>query len=133
MIYEHVEFHVGHETSGHVDASFAATRHLLLASAKCQTAELFQNVNNPGSYLIRLGWEKAEDHPETFPRYVQPTVFAQMMTPYYPSPPQQLVPGADQQQAENSGKDAIHVMPAANGEETEKRGAPPLCREFERF
>jgi DNA-binding HxlR family transcriptional regulator len=125
MIYEHVEF-IGHENLGQVDTSFAATRHLLLASAKCQTAELFQSVDNPGSYLIRLGWEKAADHPATLPSYVPATMFAQMMTTNYMSPPRQLVPATDQQEAENSGKDAIRIMPAANGEET--WGAPALSR-----
>ena len=125
MIYEHVEFYVGHETSGHVDASFTATRHLLLASARCQTAELFQSVNNPGSYLVRLGWEKAEDHPGTFTSDVPATVLAQMMCTYM-SPPLQLVPEADQQVAEKSGKDGAHVIPAANAEET--WGVPALSR-----
>jgi len=125
MIYEHVEFHVGHETSGHVDASFTATRHLLLASAKCQTAELFQSVNNPQSYLIRLGWEKAEDQPGTFPSYVPATVLAHMKSTYT-SPPLQLVPKKEHQEAEKFGKDGVHIIPAGNAEET--WGAPALSR-----
>jgi DNA-binding HxlR family transcriptional regulator len=126
MIYENVEFHVRHENLGNVDTSFAATRPLLLASAKCQTAELFQSVNEPGSYLLRLGWEKAEDRPGTFPGRVPATVFTQMVTTYDMSPLRQSVPGPDQQAAESSGNDTIRIMPSANGEET--WGAPALSR-----
>ena len=126
MIYENVEFHVRHENLGNVDTSFAATRPLLLASAKCQTAELFQSVNKPGSYLLRLGWEKAEDRPGTFPGRVPATVFTQMVTTYDMSPLRQSVPGPDQQAAESSGNDTIRIMPSANGEET--WGAPALSR-----
>lgn len=126
MIYEHVEFQVGHEISGHADAFFMATRHLLRASAKCQTAELFQSVDNPGRYLIRLGWERAEDRPEALPSHLPARVFPGIMTTHRMPPAVPLVPGADQREAVKSGKDAIHAKQAANGEGT--WAAPALSR-----
>lgn len=82
MIYEHAELRTLPGAGARLEADFASARHLLLQSPGCRSAELLRSVDHPDTYLLRVGWERLEDHTEIFPGTPQGKAFAEVVVPY---------------------------------------------------
>lgn len=82
MIYEHAELHVHPGAGPRLEAGFAAARHLVLAAAGCRSAELIPRVDRPDTFLLRIGWERLEDHTEVFSGTPQAKAFAEAIAPH---------------------------------------------------
>ncbi|WP_069758127.1 antibiotic biosynthesis monooxygenase [Streptomyces sp. LUP47B] len=82
MIYEHAELLVRPGAGGRLEADFATARHLLLETSGCRSAELLRSVDQPDTYLLRVGWERLEDHTEVFPGTPQAKAFAEAVAPH---------------------------------------------------
>lgn len=87
MIYEHAELRIYPSTADQFLVDFAAARHLLLDAAGCQSAAPLRSVDNPDTFLLRVGWEKIEDHTDTFPGTSQAKTLAQILTTHCVAPP----------------------------------------------
>lgn len=66
MIYEYAFVTVPMEQTDEFEASFPAARSILLSSPGCRSAEFQASVNEPGVYFMKVGWDRVEDHLETF-------------------------------------------------------------------
>ncbi|MEV7738066.1 antibiotic biosynthesis monooxygenase family protein [Streptomyces sp. NPDC088921] len=82
MIHEHAELHVRPGAGARLEADFATARHLLLEAPGCRSAELLRSVDHPDTYLLRVGWERLEDHTEVFPETPQAKAFAEVVAPH---------------------------------------------------
>ncbi|MBA4865169.1 antibiotic biosynthesis monooxygenase [Streptomyces sp. PSKA54] len=82
MIYEHAELRLHPGVGVRLEADFAAARHLLLEAPGCRSAELLRSVDHADTYLLRVGWERLEDHTEIFPGTPQSKAFAEAVTPH---------------------------------------------------
>ncbi|MCX5435613.1 MULTISPECIES: antibiotic biosynthesis monooxygenase [unclassified Streptomyces] len=82
MIYEHAELHVHPRGGVRLETDFAAVRHLLLEAPGCRSAELLRSVDHPDTYLLRVGWERLEDHTDVFPGTPQAKAFAEAVAPH---------------------------------------------------
>ncbi|WP_327116376.1 antibiotic biosynthesis monooxygenase [Nocardia sp. NBC_01730] len=87
MIYEHTELRVRPGDGPWLTTDFAGVRHLLLQSPGCVSAELIRGVDHPDTYLLRVGWERLEDHAETFPATPQSDVIANAIAAHCIAPP----------------------------------------------
>lgn len=82
MIYEYAELRVHPGAGVRLETDFAKARHLLLAAPGCRSAELLRSVDHFETYLLRVGWERLEDHTEVFPKTPQAKDFAEAVAPH---------------------------------------------------
>ncbi|XVQ09651.1 antibiotic biosynthesis monooxygenase family protein [Spirillospora sp. CA-255316] len=87
MIVEHAEFSVRPDAAPDFEAAFARSRHLLLEAHGCRGADLLRSVDRPDTYLLRVHWDRLEDHTETFPATPQAGLFAEAIAPHCVEPP----------------------------------------------
>ncbi len=79
MIYEHAELRIHPGAGLRLEADFAAARHLLLEARGCLSAELLASVDHPDTYLLRVGWDRLEDHTKIFPGTPQAQALAEAL------------------------------------------------------
>lgn len=87
MIYENAYLWV---TSGREEEFEEALRQgwRVLASAEgCRSVELFRDVEAPGAYLLRVGWETLEHHLEVFPGTPLAKQFADVVEQFFDREP----------------------------------------------
>jgi heme-degrading monooxygenase HmoA len=70
------------------EAAFLDARPVLTGASGCQEAELFRDSEEPGSYLLRVGWETLADHLEVFPASAAGEKFASQVAHFFASTPQ---------------------------------------------
>jgi len=87
MIYEHADLRINPETETEFLMDFAAVRHLLLEAEGCLSVELFESVDTPAAYLLRVGWEKIEDHTNAFPGTHQADELGRVLMAHCAAPP----------------------------------------------
>jgi heme-degrading monooxygenase HmoA len=87
MIYEHADLRINPETEEEFLKDFAAVRHLLLEAEGCLSVELLVSVDTDAAYLLRVGWERIEDHTETFPGTFQANELGRMLMAHCAGPP----------------------------------------------
>ncbi|ATY13176.1 antibiotic biosynthesis monooxygenase [Amycolatopsis sp. AA4] len=66
MIIEYLRYRI--RDGGHADfeAAYRRAAKSLAAAKQCQDYELARAVDEPGSYILRIGWTSAEDHLKGF-------------------------------------------------------------------
>ena len=69
------------------EAAYLGAEPLLTGSAGCLGAGLFRDSEEPGSYLLRVRWEKLTDHTEMFPASADGQKFVSIVGPFFASPP----------------------------------------------
>jgi heme-degrading monooxygenase HmoA len=87
MIYEHADLRINQETEDEFLMDFAAVRHLPLEAKGCLSVELLVSVDTPAAYLLRVGWERIEDHTDTFPGTFQANELARVLMAHCAAPP----------------------------------------------
>lgn len=67
MILEnaYLQIHGGQEAE--FERAFAKGKPILAGAQGCRSVELFRDAEQPAAYLLRVTWERLEDHTETFP------------------------------------------------------------------
>src|SRR2546423_3010855 len=53
--------------SADFEAAYVRAEPILTGASGCRGAELFRDVERPGEYLLRVSWDRLEDHLEVFP------------------------------------------------------------------
>src|SRR6478672_4723639 len=87
MIYEHADLRINPETETGFLVDFAAVRRLLLEAEGCLSVELLVSVDTPAAYLLRVGWERIEDHTDTFPGTLQANELGRVLMAHCAAPP----------------------------------------------
>lgn len=67
MLFEHATLTVGQENrEGFLQAYPDIQAHLLTAQG-CRSVDLYPSVDREDVYLLRVAWDRLEDHTEVFP------------------------------------------------------------------
>ncbi|MFC4948425.1 antibiotic biosynthesis monooxygenase family protein [Pseudonocardia sp. GCM10023141] len=70
------------------EAAFATAEHVLADAAGCRGTALFRDVEQPGAYLLRVTWERLEDHLDVFPASPAGREFAAHVAHFFDGPPE---------------------------------------------
>ncbi len=87
MIYEHAHLTVDPERAQNFETAFRAARAHLLAASGCREVAVFRSVDRPGTYLLRVGWDRIEDHLEVFPGTPEAQAFADGVAGFFVQEP----------------------------------------------
>lgn len=87
MIHEYALLTIDPADAEAFDAVIPAAEQILLGAPGCLTAELQRSVDLPGTYLLRVGWERIEDHLEVFPTTPQSDRLAATIGGYFAADP----------------------------------------------
>ena len=68
MVFEINEVEVAPEETEAFERAFAEAAPLLLQVRGCRSATLLRCIEQPGTYQIRIGWKRIEDHVEHYPK-----------------------------------------------------------------
>ncbi|MDN5915153.1 MAG: antibiotic biosynthesis monooxygenase [Pseudonocardia sp.] len=88
MVVEHAYITVvtGQETE--FEAAFAKAEPVLAGAAGCRDTALFRDVERPGGYLLRVTWDRLEDHLEVFPTSPAGQEFAAQVAGFFAGAPE---------------------------------------------
>lgn len=67
MVVEHAYITVIRGRESEFEEAFAKAEPILAAAQGCRSAALHRDVEHPGAYLLRVSWERLEDHLQHFP------------------------------------------------------------------
>jgi quinol monooxygenase YgiN len=67
MIYEHALLTVEAADTEKFERAVPAARAALLDAPGCREVSVRRSVDRPGAYLLKVGWDRIEDHLEVFP------------------------------------------------------------------
>lgn len=67
MIFEHAHLRIAEQDRATFEKAAPAARDILLAAQGCSDVHISASVDEPGLYLLRVGWDSIEDHLERFP------------------------------------------------------------------
>jgi heme-degrading monooxygenase HmoA len=67
MVFEINEVEIAPDRAEAFEQAFAEAAPLLLQVRGCRSTELFRCIEQPGTYQVRVGWERIEDHVELYP------------------------------------------------------------------
>lgn len=90
MIVEHAEFQVLPGAGTEFVRAVKDIQNLLLSSPGCKSVDMLQSAEEPETYLLRVGWERLEDHIEGFATSANAESFIQAVAPYCAGPPRVL-------------------------------------------
>lgn len=86
-IVEHAHLLIAAGREAEFEAAYLEADSLLTSSPGCLEAGLFRDSEEPGSYLLRVRWEKLTDHTEAFPASADGQKFVSIVGPFFASPP----------------------------------------------
>jgi len=66
MIYEYALLTVTPESSTDFEATFHEATDILMAADGCLSVDIQAAEDQPGVYLMKVGWQHLEDHLQTF-------------------------------------------------------------------
>jgi quinol monooxygenase YgiN len=67
VIYEHAYLTIDPARAEEFEEALRVGRGHLLASPGCREVSVSRSVDRPGVYLLRVGWNRIEDHLDVFP------------------------------------------------------------------
>jgi heme-degrading monooxygenase HmoA len=88
MVVEHAYITVSPGSGAAFEAAYAAAEPVLTGAAGCRGAALFRDAEHPDSYLLRVTWERLEDHLEVFPSSPAGRDFATAVASFFDGPPE---------------------------------------------
>lgn len=67
VIYEHAYLRINAENQSAFEQAAPDARQILLSAQGCREVLISKSVDEPGLYLLRVGWDSIDDHLERFP------------------------------------------------------------------
>jgi heme-degrading monooxygenase HmoA len=83
VIYEHAYLTIDPARSAEFEKALDAGRGHLLAAPGCREVSVSRSVDRPGVYLLRVGWDRIEDHLEVFPATSQAVRLAETIGSFF--------------------------------------------------
>lgn len=87
MIYEHAYLTIDPNRAQEFEKAVPVAREHLLAAPGCREATVVRSVDQPGTYLLRVGWDRIEDHLEVFPTTPQSKALAATIAGFFVQTP----------------------------------------------
>ena len=87
MINEHAHLTVAATEVSAFEAALPLAREQLLTAPGCREVSIHRSVDQPGTYLLRVGWDRLEDHLEVFPTTPQARHLAAAIGGYFAGEP----------------------------------------------
>lgn len=87
MIYEHAHLTINPNESDAFETAFASARHHLESAPGCRSVDLLRSIDQPSTYLLKVGWDRIEDHLEVFPTTDNARFFGQSVATYFQDEP----------------------------------------------
>lgn len=81
MVYESNLIKVAPGGSPAFETAFAAAKPLLLRVPGCRSVELLRQVEETDRYQVRVGWDRLEDHVETYPQTAEAAEIRALLAP----------------------------------------------------
>lgn len=81
MIFEINEVEIARGEAEAFERAFAAAAPLLLQVRGCRSAALLRCIEQPGTYQVRVGWERIEDHVDHYPKTDQAQAVRSLLLP----------------------------------------------------
>lgn len=81
MVYESNLVKVAPSGGPAFEIAFARAKPLLLRVPGCRSVELLRQVEDADRYQVRIGWERLEDHVETYPQTAEAGEIRALLAP----------------------------------------------------
>lgn len=88
MVVEHAYITVAEGQGADFEAAFVKAEPILAEAAGCRSTALFRDVERPGRYLLRVRWERLEDHLVVFPTSTAGQEFAAHVAHFFAVTPE---------------------------------------------
>ena len=87
MIYEHAHLVIDSAKVTEFESAAPDARKALLDAPGCREVSIFRSVDQPGTYLLRVGWDRIEDHLEVFPTTPQARTLGEAIAGFFAEAP----------------------------------------------
>ncbi|MFD9667188.1 antibiotic biosynthesis monooxygenase family protein [Rhodococcus sp. NPDC059968] len=87
MIYEHAHITIDADKRTEFEDAFARAKKYLLDANGGKTVEIVRSVDDPGLYLLRVGWDSVEDHTEVFATSINGKLLAEAIGGFFTETP----------------------------------------------
>ncbi|WP_375479748.1 antibiotic biosynthesis monooxygenase family protein [uncultured Jatrophihabitans sp.] len=87
MIYEHAHLVIDPARAHDFESAAPTARKALQDAPGCREVSIFRSADKPGTYLLRVGWDRIEDHLEVFPTTPQAATLADAIAGYFTETP----------------------------------------------
>ncbi|QJU55628.1 antibiotic biosynthesis monooxygenase [Herbiconiux sp. KACC 21604] len=87
MVHEYALLTVAVDDVDAFEASHPAASSILLSSPGCRSVEFQRSIDEPGIYLMKVGWDRVEDHLDTFASSAAAIELSEVIGRYFSSPP----------------------------------------------
>lgn len=88
MVVEHAYISVDPARRAEFEAAYAKAEPILAGAQGCTGTALFRDVERPGGYLLRVGWQRLADHLEVFPTSDAGRAFAAHVAGFFTGAPE---------------------------------------------
>ena len=88
MVVEHAYIRVIAGQEADFEAAYTDAESVLAGASGCRATALFRDVEQPGCYLLRVTWERIEDHLEVFPTSPAGKEFADRIAHFFHGAPE---------------------------------------------
>lgn len=88
MVVEHAYITVVAGREADFEAAFVKAEPVLAGAAGCRETALFRDVERSGGYLLRVIWDRLEDHLEVFPASPAGREFAAQIAHFFDGVPE---------------------------------------------
>ncbi|WIX83201.1 antibiotic biosynthesis monooxygenase [Amycolatopsis carbonis] len=88
MVVEQAYLRIAGGRESDFEEAFRAARSLLAQAQGCTSVELFRDAEHRSTYLLRVGWERLEDHLVAFPASDAGKRFAEHVAGFFADEPE---------------------------------------------
>ncbi|GAA2345936.1 antibiotic biosynthesis monooxygenase family protein [Streptomyces violaceusniger] len=88
MIYEHARLTIDPADAEKFEQAVPAGREALLSAPGCREVSFLRSVDQPGVYLLKVGWDSITDHLEVFPTTPQAARLADAIASFWTKAPE---------------------------------------------
>lgn len=88
MVVEHAYITVDPARRDDFEAAFLKAEPILAGAQGCAGTDLFRDAEHAGRYLLRVSWERLEDHVEVFPTSDAGQQFAAHVAEFFVADPE---------------------------------------------
>lgn len=82
MVIEQVILQIEADSRSQFEATFVEGCHYITNATGCRSVELLRSTDNPGQYVLRVGWDSIADHMERFDGSAAHQEFSARLSPY---------------------------------------------------